>query len=97
MTDADYSKREIDGHFDGIKESLANQDKVLVRIETQSIKTNGRVTELERSRYMQMGAMTIISAIVLPILMWSLYTLVNIQEKIDTSVKDAFKEVTTSS
>lgn len=39
----DYSNREIDAHFSDIKETLA-------RIETQTTKTNGRVTSLEESR-----------------------------------------------
>lgn len=38
--DAPYSNRELDHHFEEIK-------KTLERIETQVLKTNGRVTRLE--------------------------------------------------
>jgi hypothetical protein len=42
MSKVDYTNREIDGHFLTIKESL-------IRIEAQTIKTNGRVNRLERN------------------------------------------------
>ena len=42
MQDQDYSNRELDSHFITIKDSLA-------RIETQTVKTNGRVNRLERN------------------------------------------------
>lgn len=97
MTDQDYSKREIDSHFDDIKHSLSRQDNTLAEIKAQTKETNGRVTELERNRYIQMGALGVLTTVILPILAWALFTLINIQEKIDTSVKEAFQDVTTSS
>jgi hypothetical protein len=42
MTEQDYSNREIDSHFAALTETLA-------RIETQVLKTNGRVNKLERN------------------------------------------------
>lgn len=42
MTSKDYSNRELDSHFVTVRDSL-------VRIETQVLKTNGRVNRLERN------------------------------------------------
>lgn len=54
----EYSKRELDSYFNGIKtaivdserrtsDKLTSQDAVLHEIKTQTIKTNGRVSALE--------------------------------------------------
>lgn len=45
--DSNYSKRELDHYFGDIKETLRNQNEILARIETQVLKTNGRVNRLE--------------------------------------------------
>lgn len=42
MASKDYSNRELDSHFIIVKETLD-------RIERQTIKTNGRVTKLEKN------------------------------------------------
>lgn len=97
MNDQDYSKREIDSHFEQIKDVLRVQDEVLNDIKIETKKTNGRVTEIERWRYMQMGALTVLTTIILPILAWALWELVNIEDKVDGAVKEAFQEVTGSS
>lgn len=57
---APYSNREIDAHFAEIKETLR-------RIEQQTVRTNGRVTQLEMWRSYVVGAVAILSTIVLPI------------------------------
>jgi len=54
MENQPYSNREIIEKFDHIKE-------VLSRIETQTCKTNGRVTKLENWRSYIAGAITIIT------------------------------------
>lgn len=46
MADKNYSKRELDTAFASITEHLKKQDDILVRIETQTTKTNGRVNLL---------------------------------------------------
>lgn len=48
-----YSKRELDNHFREIKESLT-------RIETQTMKTNGRVRALEQWRWFLAGGMGVL-------------------------------------
>lgn len=50
----DYTNREIDEMQKDIKDSLN-------RIENQTIKTNGRVSVLEKWMWMVLGALTIIS------------------------------------
>lgn len=45
--DSNYSKREIDHYFGDIKDTLRSQNEILARIETQVLKTNGRVNRLE--------------------------------------------------
>jgi hypothetical protein len=62
-----YSNREIDAHFIEMKETLR-------RIETQVMRTNGRVTSLEAWRNFSVGAIAVISALVLPLVsyIWNL-------------------------
>lgn len=45
-----------------------NQAKVLNRIESQVQRTNGRVTRLEQWKWMMAGAISIITAVILPII-----------------------------
>lgn len=42
-----YSKREQDHYFQDMFKRMDSQDRVLSRIESQTIKTNGRVSKLE--------------------------------------------------
>jgi hypothetical protein len=53
----DYKKRELDEKFTEIKDTL-------LRIETQTVKTNGRVTMVEKYMYMVMGAVSILGFLV---------------------------------
>lgn len=82
MEDSPYQNREIDTMFDEIKETLS-------RIEAQTTKTNGRVSSLESWKYISMGATGVLTTIVVPILSWALYTLVNINQVVHESVDEA--------
>lgn len=82
MNDEPYRNREIDEMFGDIKGSMS-------RIETQTTRTNGRVTELEKWKYAGMGATGVLTAVVVPILAWALWVLVNIQTQVHQAVDDA--------
>lgn len=48
-TEDHYKNREIDEKFKDILGRFDAQDNILVRIEAQTTKTNGRVTDLEKN------------------------------------------------
>lgn len=60
MDDQRYMNREIDEKFTDIKESL-------IRIETQTTKTNGRVTNLEGWQKYVLGFCACVVTLMLPV------------------------------
>lgn len=82
IEDHPYMNRELDEMFGDIKGSMS-------RIETQTIRTNGRVTVIERWQYSFMGGIAVLTIIVVPLLAWALYVLSNIQETVHKSVDEA--------
>lgn len=104
MTEKNYAKREIDNFMEQMKSSLLEFRKdvemrdTAQRAEIQSgfgaITTrqdtqNGRISKLERWQYTMMGALSILTVIVVPILGWALYILVNIQTQVNEAVATA--------
>lgn len=63
----------------------------LEKILIQTTTTNGRVTALEKWQYTSMGAVGVLSIIVVPILCWALWVLVNIQGQVHNAVDDALQ------
>lgn len=66
--ETDYSKREIDRMFGEIRDSFTSQNVVLNEIKTQVKTTNGRVSSLEKWRYVVVGFCSCITLILLPLL-----------------------------
>lgn len=65
MNEEDYSNREIDRMFLEIQDSLK-------RIEDQTTKTNGRVSSLESWRQYTLGALAVITLLVIPTIVYFL-------------------------
>lgn len=82
MPEQDFTNREINAMFHELKGQAS-------RIEEQTIRTNGRVGDLERWRFISMGAVAVLVMLVIPLLSWALYTLSNIDNKIQEAVKNS--------
>ena len=69
-----YSMRELDLIIQGIKEHIDSknsaQDEKLDKILRQTVKTNGRVSKLEGWRSLLAGAWIVVSAFVIPLLLY---------------------------
>lgn len=65
----EYSKREIDVFMQEIRDTLQ-------RIEAQTMKTNGRVSKLEIWRGFITGGLAILSALMVPIVVWAIENII---------------------
>lgn len=90
-----YSKRELDDKFKNIDTLIREKhDDEMVKIGeiiVQTTKTNGRVNKHDQLLNMILGALIILSIVIVPILGWGLATLVNIQSTITNSVQVALQ------
>lgn len=82
MPEEPFKNREIIEMFDDLSRGQE-------RIEQQVKITNGRVTALERWKYVGMGATSILSLMIVPLLAWALTILVNMDARIQQSVDRA--------
>ena len=104
MTDIPFSNREIkelfkaaDDRADAFHEKLTEKmdtfevdvRQSLSRIELQTTQHNGRMTKVEKWQSYISGGMTVLTIIVVPILAWALWVLVNIQGQVHNAVDDA--------
>lgn len=90
MEEAPYSKRELDHYFTELFARMDKQDIVLAGIQTQTTKTNGRVTKLEfwiSALKWTCGALWTLLLVLVPIL-WHLQRLQSLEDSQD-AVKSA--------
>lgn len=85
MNEDGYTKREHDLIFNDIREAL-------VRIETQTTTTNGKVADITKWREQIVGgakvAGVVTATIIAPIIIWSVITLRDLPNDIKNAVKD---------
>lgn len=93
MAEKPYDKREIDLLHNSIIEKMTEHNKVTVQkltsIEKQTTEHNHRMTKIEKWQERMMGASVTFALIVMPILSWALWVLVNINEQVHSAVDDA--------
>lgn len=86
MTETPFKNREIKTMFEEVK-------KDLVEIKTQTTKTNGTVADINKWRERVNGGAiatgAFLSVIVMPVLAWAIYVLVNINQTIHQSIDEA--------
>ncbi len=89
----DYSKRELDEKFMNLgskmDEKFNDQNLVLEQIREQTTRHNGRMSSIEKWQYITMGATSVITVVIVPILAWALWVLVNIDSKVHGAVDSA--------
>lgn len=104
MTEKRYANREIDTFVKTIKDHLDENAKeaesrdTIIRAELQSgfnavtarqDTANGRVSKLEKWMYTSLGGLSVLTLVVVPILGWALFILVNIDGMVHRSVDNA--------
>lgn len=86
MPEAPFQNREIKEMFNEVKKDLSD-------IKTQTTKTNGSVADINKWRERVNGGSIVagvfMTIVVMPILAWAIYVLVNINSVIHQSVDEA--------
>lgn len=104
MADKPYQKREVDQLMETMKKDLVEFRRdvetrdTIQRAEIQSgfgavthrqDVANGRTSRLEKWQYTMMGGLSVLTIVVVPILAWALYILVNINTQVHLAVDQA--------
>lgn len=92
----EYSNREVDMIVDGLKDhftvKLQDISNSLARVEAQTMKHNGRMSKMEAWRNYMLGAISIISAVVLPLMGYVLYRVANLHEEIRLGISEELNQ-----
>lgn len=95
MAETPYKNRELDEKFVNQASLIKEKhDDVMYKVNevlVQTTKTNGRVSSLEKWRYLTMGAIGVLSFVVVPILGWALWVLVNINTTVHVAIDQALQ------
>lgn len=75
----EYSNREIDVKFEGVHDKL---DLIL----SQTTKTNGKVADIQKWRERWNGASYVLMTLVIPIIAWVLWSIVNLPSTIKNTI-----------
>lgn len=71
--------------------NMSNSIALLPEIKRQVIYTNGRVMGNTAWRWYTAGGLAIVAILVVPVLFWAVYELVNIDDRIQSSVHSALQ------
>ena len=82
--DEPYKNREIQEMFNDVKQSLD-------RIETQTTRTNGRVSKLEGWRSWMTGGMAAFALLLIPTFAWMIIQIVELPQTVQTAVANALQ------
>lgn len=89
----DFTNREIQSMFGALKSQLEEHGQTHEKILSAVKETNGKVANIQAWRERVNGgsvvAVAFMSAIVIPILVWAVYTLSNLDRTINESIQKA--------
>lgn len=92
----EHSKAEVEMRFNSIEKRFDEQDKILGEIRAQTVKTNGRITDLELTRAKQDGFNKAIAifgsgswAICVAVIGWMLMQLFVLPDRVNTAAHSA--------
>jgi hypothetical protein len=92
MTEQAYQNREIKAMFERLDEKLDNHSKVHGLILDQTTATNGKVAEIQKWKERVMGGFYVASSlgvtIILPLLIWAIVEVNDIENKIVKSLNN---------
>ena len=93
MNEEAYNNRELDTRFVSVEDKMdlhfEEVNSILVRIESQTVKTNGRVTNLEFWRWLITGGLMVFTIVILPAVAWLILQIVNLNLTIQMAVQTA--------